>query len=311
MDSMWNDPVWSADLGNTEQILVSSLIDEEVMLPRRSSRERVPNTQVDFTEYASQQATRRRQSIAAKWSRAVRDLELEIDCLEADIDTGRDVAAIEERQTRIEARWSAVQTIYSEYIPDIMRGGRRENVVERFVLLKKNVANAYDECAVCTFGNPPGDVDEASNRSDESYAPSNASSSDSKKEKLKAALVAKKRLELAQARADAEAEEVKRKAEDETRREIRRLEEAVALAELEWKIERDYDEQTGQVKCDVPMQVSPGHSRGLLTVMTEAVESRPSPPPVPSSRRSLTPGVSGLGPLESRPSPPPVPSPRA
>ena len=65
-----------------------------------------------------------------------------------------------------------------------------------------------------------------------------------KKEKLRAALLAKKKVELAKGRAEEDAELARQK----VRMELRRLEDEAALAELDWKIERDYDEETGQLE---------------------------------------------------------------
>ena len=65
-----------------------------------------------------------------------------------------------------------------------------------------------------------------------------------KKDKLRAALLAKKKVELAKQRAEEDAELARQK----VRMELRRLEDEAALAELDGKIERDYDEETGQLE---------------------------------------------------------------
>ncbi|PFX25687.1 hypothetical protein AWC38_SpisGene9681 [Stylophora pistillata] len=70
---------------------------------------------------------------------------------------------------------------------------------------------------------------------------SSKASSSSRKEKLREALLAKKKLELAKRRAEEEAELAKQNAKNE----LRRSEDEATLAELDWKIERDYDEGTG------------------------------------------------------------------
>ena len=70
---------------------------------------------------------------------------------------------------------------------------------------------------------------------------SSKASSSSRKEKLRTALLAKKKLELAKRRAEEEAELARQNAKTE----LRRLEDEATLAELDWKIERDYDEGTG------------------------------------------------------------------
>lgn len=68
--------------------------------------------------------------------------------------------------------------------------------------------------------------------------------SSSRKEKLRAPLLAKKKLELAQRRAEEEAKLTRQNA----KRELRRLKDEAVLAELNWKIERDFDEETGQLE---------------------------------------------------------------
>lgn len=61
---------------------------------------------------------------------------------------------------------------------------------------------------------------------------SRSSSSSSRKEKLRAVLIARKKLELAKARAQEEAESARLSHEHKTKRELRRLEDESALAEL-------------------------------------------------------------------------------
>ncbi|PFX12233.1 hypothetical protein AWC38_SpisGene23847 [Stylophora pistillata] len=70
---------------------------------------------------------------------------------------------------------------------------------------------------------------------------SSKASSSSRKERLRTALLAEKKLQLAKRRAEEEAELAKQNAKTE----LRRLEDEATLAELYWKIERDYDEGTG------------------------------------------------------------------
>lgn len=62
-----------------------------------------------------------------------------------------------------------------------------------------------------------------------------------KKERLKAALLARKKPKLARARAAEEAEEHRRA--EKSRRKLRNLEKFAALTELEKKIEEEYDEK--------------------------------------------------------------------
>ena len=72
---------------------------------------------------------------------------------------------------------------------------------------------------------------------------SRSSSSSSRKEKLRAVLIARKKLELAKARAQEEAESARLLHEQNTKRELRRLEDESVLEELDWKIEPEFNEE--------------------------------------------------------------------
>ena len=117
------------------------------------------------------------------------------------------------------------------------------------------------------------------------HSTTSSKTSSSRKEKLRAALLAKKKLELAQRRAEEEAELARQKA----KRELRRLEDEAVLAELDWKIERDFDEETGQLETvDGVDKVQPQDN--LKPPLKES-ESRKSKPPEPTMREmpDLTP----------------------
>lgn len=102
--------------------------------------------------------------------------------------------------------------------------------------------------------------------------------SSSRKDKLRAALLAKKKLELAQRRAEKEAELARQNA----KRDLRRLEDEVVLAELDQKIERDFDEETGQLETiDDVGKVQPQDD---LKPLLKESESRNSKPPEPTMR---------------------------
>ena len=107
----------------------------------------------------------------------------------------------------------------------------------------------------------------------------------SRKEKLRAALLAKEKLELAQRRAEEEVELARQNA----KRELRRLEDEAALAELDWKIERDFDEETGQLETVDDIDKVP--SQDNLKPPLKESESSNSKPPEPTMREmpDLTP----------------------
>ena len=117
------------------------------------------------------------------------------------------------------------------------------------------------------------------------HSSTSSKTSSSRKEKLRAALLAKKKLELAQRRAEEEAELARQNA----KRELRRLEDEAVLAELDWKIERDFDEETGQLETvDDVDKVQPQDN---LKPLLKESESRRSKPPKPIMREmpGLTP----------------------
>ena len=109
--------------------------------------------------------------------------------------------------------------------------------------------------------------------------------SSSRKEKLRAPLLAKKKLELAQRRAEEEAKLARQNA----KRELRRLKDEAVLAELNWKIERDFDEETGQLETVDDVDKVP--YLGNLEPLLKGSESRNSKPPEPTLREmpDLTP----------------------
>ncbi|CAH3163090.1 unnamed protein product [Porites lobata] len=73
------------------------------------------------------------------------------------------------------------------------------------------------------------------------------SSSSSRKERFRAMLLAKKEIGLAKSKAQQEAELVKAEHERSAKKELRLLEDEAVLAELDWKIENEFDEETGVV----------------------------------------------------------------
>jgi len=107
-----------------------------------------------------------------------------------------------------------------------------------------------------------------------------------KKEKLRAALLAKKKVELAKRRAEEDAELAKQK----VRMELRQLEDEAALAELDWKIERDYDEETGWFETvDEIDKTHPNSSKAL----PKDSESERQEPPKSTPRKTV-----GLSPVD-------------
>ena len=136
--------------------------------------------------------------------------------------------------------------------------------------------------------------DQSSIKSDKSQrsrhsASSRASSSSSRKERLRAVLIARKKLELARTRAQEDAESALLLQEQNTKKELRQLEDETALAELDWKIETEYNEEDSLPNLD-DLQIS-RNSRA-------------------DKQKHSTPFVLSVGDTEPRKTGPPQPSPK-
>ena len=109
------------------------------------------------------------------------------------------------------------------------------------------------------------------------YSKSSSASRSSRKKSLKRVLVSKRKLDLARARAREEAEAVRLAYEHKQRMELRHLEEEASLAELEWKIATEYNDEGG---------LTP-RAASLLDATTFLVDRRPHS--TRSLRRKLRP----------------------
>ena len=177
--------------------------------PHRSDRQCAPKPRIDFSEYARQQGTRWQQSLDMSWSKDCHDVEREADYVKVELGViGKQPSAI----------------------PGIRDWQRRMELVDRFLAIQVKAANVRQECQNRNMWHENDNTSVAS-FADGRSSVSKASSTFSQKEKLKAALLARKKLELAQARAVEEAEGLRRSAEEETRKRLRDLEEATGLTE--------------------------------------------------------------------------------
>lgn len=129
---------------------------------------------------------------------------------------------------------------------------RLTEIKSRFDLLKEEMTNTVTECKKQMEIDQEAERllhdDQFSIKSDKSQHSqhsvlSRASSSSSRKERLRAVLIARKKLELARTRAQEDAESARLLQEQNTKKELRRLEDETALAELDWKIETEYNEE--------------------------------------------------------------------
>ena len=114
------------------------------------------------------------------------------------------------------------------------------------------------------FGMERGSPDWINEHDDNSSVNSKSAraSTSSRKKPLKRALVTKMKLDLAKARAREEPEATRLAYEHRQKMELRRLEKEATLAELEWKIETQYDEN-----AQAPGAVSPMFTPTFLVDM--------------------------------------------
>ena len=151
--------------------------------------------------------------------------------------------------------WKSLEHIHCQYLPGIKEQKRQQEVEQRFLSIKE-VSNIRQECQIhkCSAQQDDDNASVSSLRSSRSHnsSSSKASSTSCQKERLKAALLAKKKLELVRARAAEEAEEHRKRGDEETSRKLWNLEEVATLTELEWKIEAEYDEETGVLRSVEP-----------------------------------------------------------
>lgn len=192
-----------------------------------------------------------------------------------------DLASLRELLCRVEALWVSFESTHAKYIPGIKKPKRQRETEQRFTILQEKFSNIMGRCRQrLHLESPQGVKDHISMRSTISTSShgsrlSRASSGSSQEEKLRTVLLAKKKLELARARAKEEEEEARRNAQQQSKRELRRLEEA-ALAELEWKIETDYDKEvdlTNSLKNCKPFVAENNQNKSSLENNTRTCSS--------------------------------------
>lgn len=197
----------------------------------------------------------------------------------------------------LEVLWKSFEPIHSQYVFGIKESKRLEEVKSRFALLKQEMANTVTECQNQI------EIDQAAERllcDDQSSIKSDGSqhsqqsvsstTSSSRKEKLRAVLIARKKLELAKTRAEDEAESARLLHEQNTKRELRRLQDETALAELDWKIETEYKEEDSLPAVDdPPIYLKPRvgkqqHSMLQCPLVRDSEPKETGPLPTPKSR---------------------------
>lgn len=212
----------------------------------------LPNTQIDFGEIMRQQRASEQHKLAASWSKTFKEVESETQRLRTCLYTTWDPSSALELVNNLEFLWKSFESIHSQYVFGIKETKCLTKVKSRFDLLKEKVTNTVTECKKQMDIDQEAERllhdDQSSIKSDKSQhlqlsLLSRASSSTSRKERLRAVLIARKKLELARTRAQEDAESAWLLQEQNTKKELRWLEDETALAELDWKIETEYNEE--------------------------------------------------------------------
>lgn len=212
-----------------------------------------PNTQIDFGEVVRQRETSKQLRLAASWNKLAKDVAAQAQQLRTCLYANWNHLSAQRTVEDLNLIWNSFEAIHVQYLPGIHERKRLQDVKERFESLKETMIATIEECErqVQIDKEKHNNDEEVSVRSEKSNrsrsSTASGTSSSSRKGKLRAVLLARKKLELAKSRAQEEAQLARAVHEQSTRKELRRLEEETVLAELDWKIERDYDEETGQV----------------------------------------------------------------
>ena len=239
-----------------------------------------PNTQIDFSEIVRQREISEKQKLASSWNKVANYVGAETQQLRTCLYSNWDPVSSRKRVDSLNLAWKSFEATRAKYVPGIQERKRLQQVEQRFKSLQDSMNDLIEECErQVKLEQETHKCDDGISVTGKSRQSSTTSrTSSSRKEKLRTALLAKKKLELAQRRAEEEAELARQKA----MRELRRLEDEAVLAELDWKIERDFDEETGQLETvDDVDKVQPQDN---LKPLLKASESRSSKPPEPTKR---------------------------
>ena len=244
-----------------------------------------PNTHVDFEELERQKDSREQRSTAMLWTNVCKEIENLLKVIPSRLHASQSPEEIKKIVDLLSEKWEALEELHTKYLPGINERKRLEEVQNRYSNLKRGTYDVINECEgfLQKLGSPPGNVgmnpglpDQDMERDDNVsvYSKSSSASRSSRKKSLKRVLVSKMKLDLARARAKEEAEAARMAYEHKQRMELRRLEEEASLAELEWKIETEYNDDGGLT----PNAASP------LDATTFLVDRRPHSTPVTSEK---------------------------
>ncbi|KAK2551974.1 hypothetical protein P5673_026971 [Acropora cervicornis] len=190
-----------------------------------------PNTQIDFSEIARQREISEKQRLASSWNKAANYVEAETQKLRTCLYSNCDPVSARKRVDSLNLAWKSFEATHAKYVPGIQERKHLQQAEQRFKSLQDSMNDLIEECErQVKFEQEANKCDDGISVSGKSRQSSTTSkTSSSRKEKLRAALLAKKKLELAQRRAEEEAELARQNA----MRELRRLEDEAVLAELD------------------------------------------------------------------------------
>lgn len=211
--------------------------------------QRPRNTTVDFDEFDRQREISEQRRLAALWANAARDIEAETRKLQNNVYSLWDPTSAVKNVNKLTSIWKSFEELHPIYLNGIKDRRRLEFVEVKFRELKENMTHIIEECRMQMQPErqrQPAQVQD-DNVSVRSLSSQRSQHSTPSKERLKAMLIAKKRLELAKRREREEAETARMMYEQNRRIEIIKLEEEVVLAELEWRIESQYEDDTDEV----------------------------------------------------------------
>ena len=242
------------------------------------------NLSIDFEELFHRQAITKQHRLAATWTKICNDVQSEIVSLRTNIYTYWDPQSAQETASKLITHWKRLDEVHKEYLSGIKERKRLEFVETKYSAMKDLATNVLEEFKGQLQINQLAKNDDAleniSVQSDCSHL-SKALSSSTQRGKLRTMLLAKKKLELAKARQQEEVETAKLLKEMNARREIRKLEEEAALAEVEWQVETECNTNTdvhsivdgdqGHIQHSTPI-ANPGKPSEVAPTCTSTVK---------------------------------------
>lgn len=213
-----------------------------------------PNTRVDFTELERQMDSREQHSTAMLWTNVSKESENLLKEIQSKLNTSQGPEEAEKSLDLLSEKWKTREGLHTKYLAGTNERKRLEDVQNRYSNLKREAHDIINECEglLNKLGFSPGntrmnprlpDQDRDHDDNVSVFSKSSNVSGSSRKKSLKKVLVSKTKLDMARARAKEEAEAIRMAYEHKQRMELRRLEEEATLAELEWKIEMEYNEE--------------------------------------------------------------------